>query len=352
MSHKETIRKARLHAVMNRDASAGGFCYAVKTTGVYCLPGCPSRSPRPENVLFFDTPAQAEDAGFRPCRRCRPDDPAHRNIASARTVAACRTIERAIRDDAPPPLAALAEDAGLSSSHFQRLFKAHTGISPREYARAMQDERVRSALAQGRSVTEAIHDAGFGSPSRFYERAALTLGMDAAVYRKGGRGMTIRFAVAESFLGPVLAGFTDRGVCAIEFGDSPEALAQALLDRFPAADIRDGQTELAPLLQEVADFIRRPAEALDLPLDIQGTAFQQRVWRELTRIPPGETRSYTDIALAMGQPEAVRAVAAACAANPLAVAVPCHRARRKSGDLAGYRWGLARKRALLDREKE
>ncbi|WFS62169.1 bifunctional DNA-binding transcriptional regulator/O6-methylguanine-DNA methyltransferase Ada [Pseudodesulfovibrio thermohalotolerans] len=352
MSHEETIRTARLHAVMSRDASAEGFCYAVRTTGVYCRPGCPSRAPRPENVVFFDTPAQAEAAGYRPCKRCRPDDPAHRDIASARIVAACRAIEQTIRDDAPPPLAVLAEDAGLSPSHFQRLFKARTGISPKEYARAMQDERVRRALAQGRSVTEAIHGAGFGSPSRFYERAARTMGMNASVYRKGGKGMTIRHAVAESFLGPVLAGFTDKGVCAIEFGDTPEALVQALRERFPAADIRDGQPEFARLLQEVADFISRPAQGLDLPLDIQGTAFQQRVWRELTRIPPGETRSYTDIALAIERPEAVRAVAAACAANPLAVAVPCHRVLRKSGYLAGYRWGLDRKRALLDREKE
>ncbi|WP_071545813.1 bifunctional DNA-binding transcriptional regulator/O6-methylguanine-DNA methyltransferase Ada [Pseudodesulfovibrio hydrargyri] len=352
MTSRQTPYDHRLRAVLDRDATASGFVYAVATTGVYCRPGCPSRSPNPENVRLFDTPAQAEQAGYRPCKRCRPDDPAHGNVDSGRVAAACRAIERALAEGDPPPsLEHLARDAGLSPSHFQRLFKSRAGITPKEYARAVRDERVRDALAQGQSVTEAIYAAGFGAPSRFYEHAGRTLGMSPAVYRKGGKGLTIRFATAESFLGPVLAGFTDQGVCAIEFGDGREELIHALRERFPEADLRDAQDELAPLLREVAAFVRHPDQGLDLPLDIRGTAFQQRVWRELARIPAGETRTYTDVARALGNPEAVRAVAAACAANPLAVAVPCHRVLRKSGDLAGYRWGLDRKKALLDNER-
>jgi AraC family transcriptional regulator of adaptative response/methylated-DNA-[protein]-cysteine methyltransferase len=341
----------RLRAVLDRDGSASGFVYAVATTGIYCRPGCPSRSPKPENVRFFDTPAQAEQAGFRPCKRCRPDDPSHRAIASGRVAAACRSIEQALAEgEAVPSLEALALDAGLSPSHFQRLFKARTGITPKEYARAVRDERVRAALAGGQSVTEAIYAAGFGAPSRFYEHAGQTLGMAPTAYRKGGHGLTIRFASADSFLGTVLAGFTDLGVCAIELGDTRDELVHALRERFPEADLRDAQHELAPLLSEVADFVRSPAQGLDLPLDIRGTAFQQRVWQELARIPAGETRTYTEVARALDAPKAVRAVAAACAANPLAVAVPCHRVLHKSGELAGYRWGLARKKALLDNE--
>jgi AraC family transcriptional regulator of adaptative response/methylated-DNA-[protein]-cysteine methyltransferase len=343
----------RLRAVLDRDATASGFVYAVRTTGIYCRPGCPSRSPNPDNVRFFDTPAQAERAGFRACKRCRPDDPTHRDIASDRVAAACRAIEQALADGEPPPsLEDLARGAGLSPSHFQRLFKGRAGITPKEYARAVRDERVRDALAEGRSVTEAIYAAGFGAPSRFYERAGQALGMAPATYRKGGRGLTVRYATADCFLGVVLAGFTDQGVCAIEFGDARAPLVQALRERFPEADLRDAQDELAPLLSEVADFIRRPDQGLDLPLDIQGTAFQQRVWQELMRIPAGETRTYTDVARALDAPTSVRAVAAACAANPLAVAVPCHRVLRKSGELAGYRWGLDRKRRLLELERE
>jgi AraC family transcriptional regulator of adaptative response/methylated-DNA-[protein]-cysteine methyltransferase len=351
MTSNQTPHEARLRAVLDRDATASGFVYAVSTTGIYCRPGCPSRSPAPGNVRFFDTPALAEQAGFRPCKRCRPDDPAHQDIASDRVAAACRTIEQALADDAPPPhLEALARDAGLSPSHFQRLFKGRTGVTPKEYALAVRDERVREALAAGRSVTEAIYAAGFGAPSRFYERAGRTLGMPPAAYRRGGKGLTVRYASADCFLGMVLAGFTDLGVCAIELGDSREDLVRALGERFPEAVLRDAQGELAPLLAEVAAFVRRPDLGLDLPLDIQGTAFQMRVWQELARIPAGETRTYADVARALDAPGAVRAVAAACAANPLAVAIPCHRVLRKSGALAGYRWGLDRKKQLLDME--
>jgi AraC family transcriptional regulator of adaptative response/methylated-DNA-[protein]-cysteine methyltransferase len=304
-------------------------------------------------VRFFDTPALAERAGFRPCKRCRPGDPTHRDIASDRVAAACRAIEQALADGDPSPsLETLARNAGLSPSHFQRLFKSRAGLTPKEYALAVRDERVRSALARGESVTEAIYAAGFGAPSRFYEHAEQILGMAPATYRKGGKGLTISFATADSFLGLVLAGFTDQGVCAIEFGDGREDLVDALRERFPEADLHDAQDELAPLLREVAAFVRSPDQGLDLPLDIRGTVFQQRVWQELTRIPSGETRTYGDVARALGSPKAVRAVAAACAANPLAVAVPCHRVLRKSGELAGYRWGLDRKRRLLETERE
>ncbi|WP_338669231.1 bifunctional DNA-binding transcriptional regulator/O6-methylguanine-DNA methyltransferase Ada [Pseudodesulfovibrio methanolicus] len=353
MTSKQSPYDDRLRAVLNRDASASGFVYAVRTTGVYCRPGCPSRSPNPENVRFFDTPALAEQAGFRPCKRCRPDAPDHLDARSARVAAACRTIEQSLADGAAPPsLEDLARGAGLSPSHFQRLFKTRTGITPKEYALAVRDGRVREALAKGVSVTEAIYAAGFGAPSRFYERAGQALGMPPATYRRGGRGLTIRYATADCFLGVVLAGFTDLGICAIEFGDAREPLVQALRQRFPEADLHDAQGELAPLLAEVAAFVRRPDRGLDLPLDIQGTAFQQRVWQELMRIPAGETRTYGDVARALDAPGAVRAVAAACAANPLAVAVPCHRVLRKSGELAGYRWGLERKRRLLEIERE
>lgn len=346
---RHAARDARWQAVLSRDAGAArAFCYAVRTTGIFCMPGCASRLPNLENVEFFDNAAQATAAGYRPCKRCRPDDPAHRDMASRRVIEACRAMEQA---DAPIPLDKLAATAGLSPSHFQRLFKQRVGISPKVYAQAVRDDRIRKALSQGQSVTRAIFDAGFGSASRFYERSNQTLGMDAGIFRKGGQGLTIRYACAESFLGPILAGFTDQGVCAIEFGDSTESLARGLRDRFPHADIREGSPELHALVKEVADFIKSPDAGLDLPLDVQGTAFQVRVWQELQNIPCGGTRTYSDIAESLGNPRAVRAVAAACAANPLAVAVPCHRVIRKTGQLAGYRWGLDKKKALLENEQ-
>lgn len=344
-----TETDARWRAVLDRDRSAARrFCYAVVTTGVYCLPGCPSRRPNRDNVRFFDTAADAEAAGFRPCRRCRPDDPTHAHMDSERIVAACRTIERA---EQPVPLDELAAAAGLSPSHFQRLFTDRVGVSPKVYAQAVRDARVREALERGVPVTRAVFDAGYGSASRFYERSGQVLGMPPKAYGKGGKGLTIRYAVGESFLGPILCAFTERGVCAIEFGENPAVLAATLRDRFPAARIEEGSAELADGVAEVAAFIKTPDRGLDLPLDIQGTAFQQRVWRALRDIPPGETRTYSDVARAVGKPKAVRAVAAACAANRLAVAVPCHRVVRKSGELAGYHWGLEKKRALLDNER-
>lgn len=342
--------EARWQAVKDRDPHAvGSFLYAVKTTGIFCVPGCASRRPRRENVLFYDTTVEAKADGFRPCKRCRPDDPAHADIRSDRMVAACRAIEQA---DESPALADLAAEAGLSPSHFQRLFTEHVGVSPKIYAQAVRDAKVRAALEAGAPVTRAIFDAGYGSASRFYERAKSRLGMDAATYRKGGQGMDIRYAYAESHLGPILAGFTENGVCSIEFGDDRDSLVRSLRDRFPQAALRDGGPHLHEQVAEIVDFLKTPKNGLSLPLDIQGTAFQQRVWKALQAIPAGQTRTYSQVAESLGMPDAVRAVASACASNRIAVAVPCHRVIRKDGQLAGYHWGLDRKKALLDSEKE
>lgn len=345
-----TTDDTRWQAVKTRDKNAThDFYYAVTTTGIYCVPGCPSRQPKRGNVQFFDTAAEARNAGFRPCKRCRPDDPTHASIDSTRVVAACRTIEQA---DQPPSLNDLAGAAGLSSSHFQRLFTDRVGVSPKVYGQAVRDTKVRRALEDGHSVTRAIFDAGYGASSRFYERSDKTLGMPPKAYRKGGKGLTIRYAFGTSFLGPILVAVTGQGVCAIEFGDEPEAMLRALKERFHQAAITDGSKELAPYVAEIAGFIKSPETGLDLPLDIQGTAFQHRVWQELTTIPPGETRTYTEVAEALNMPGSARAVATACAANRLAVAVPCHRVLRKSGQLAGYYWGLERKQALIENEKK
>lgn len=344
------LDETRWTKVKSRDKNAAhDFYYAVTTTGIFCVPGCPSRRPKRENVQFFDTTSDALGAGYRPCKRCRPDDPAHADIDSARIIAACRAIEQA---DDTPSLDDLAQTAGLSPSHFQRLFASRVGVSPKVYAQAIRDAKVRHALEDGQSVTRAIFDAGYGSSSRFYERSGKVLGMPPSAYRKGGKGLSIRYATGESFLGPIIAAFTEHGVCAIEFGETRDTMVQALHARFPQADITPGSTDLDALVTEVTEFLKSPDTGLDLPLDIQGTAFQQRVWQELQNIPAGETRTYTDIAEALDMPTSVRAVATACASNRLAMAVPCHRVLRKSGELAGYYWGLDKKKALLKNEQE
>lgn len=344
-----TTDDSRWHAVLDRDSTvARDFVYAVETTGIYCIPGCPSRKPRRENVRFFDTASEAEKSGYRPCKRCRPDDILHLGIDSERIVTACRTIESA---DQSVPLVDLAKQAGLSSSHFRRLFIDRVGVSPKVYAQTIRDNDVRRQLELGHSVTRAIFDAGYGSASRFYERANFTLGMPPKEYKRGGKGLTIRYAFGKSFLGPVIAAFTEDGVCAIEFGATRKSMVGALRNRFPKAIVSDGSEELEKLVTEVTAYIKTPDKGLDLPLDIQGTAFQQRVWQELQTIPVGETRTYGDIAQALGKPKSVRAVAAACASNNLAVAIPCHRVVRKSGQLAGYFWGLDRKQALIENER-
>ena len=340
----------RWAAVQARDASADGrFFYSVKTTGVYCRPSCGARPARPENVAFHESAAAAERAGFRPCKRCKPDQLSLPEQHAAMITEACRVIERA---ETPPTLEQLAKPTGLSAFHFHRVFKAVTGLTPKQYAAAHRASRLRSGLDRGRSVTDAIFDAGYNASSRFYETSNRTLGMTPSSYRAGGTDQDIRFAIGECSLGAILVAQSERGVCAILFGDDPDALARDLQDRFPKANLIGGDHAFEQLVATVVGFVEAPAIGLDLPLDVRGTAFQQRVWQALRDIPAGATVSYSEIARRIGSPSAVRAVAGACAANLLAVAIPCHRVVRNDGGLSGYRWGVERKRALLAREAQ
>ncbi|HEY3099804.1 MAG TPA: bifunctional DNA-binding transcriptional regulator/O6-methylguanine-DNA methyltransferase Ada [Methylomirabilota bacterium] len=338
----------RWAAVVGRDRRADGiFYYSVRTTGVYCRPACAARQARRENVSFHATPADAERAGFRPCKRCRPDS---HGLAEARAQAvarACRLIETA---EEMPSLDALADAAGLSRFHFHRVFKTTTGLTPRAYAAAHRARRVRDELSRGERVTDAIYGAGFSSSGRFYETASEVLGMTPTDFRAGGDGAVIRFAVGECSLGSILVAATERGVCSILLGDDPDALARDLQRRFPNARVIGGDREFERLIAKVVGFVEAPALGLDLPLDVRGTAFQQRVWQALREIPAGHTTSYTKLAERIGAPKAVRAVARACASNAIAVAIPCHRVVRHDGGLSGYRWGVERKRRLLERE--
>lgn len=343
-----TIGDPRWAAVLARDPAADGqFFYSVGTTGVYCRPSCAARSARPENVAFHATAADAERAGFRPCKRCRPDQPPLAERQAARIVELCRLIETA---EEAPSLVQLARHAGLSASHLHRLFKAGTGLTPGEYAAAQRARRVRTMLDGSGTVTEAIHGAGYRSSGRFYEQANRILGMTPGSYRAGGANTEIRFAVGECSLGAILVAASERGVCAILLGDDPDALARDLQDRFPRAGLIGGDAGFEQVVARAVGLVEAPGLGIDLPLDIRGTAFQQRVWQALREIPAGTITSYGDIARRIGSPQAVRAVARACAANTLAVAIPCHRVVRSDGGLAGYRWGIERKRALLDRE--
>ena len=343
-----TRKDPRWMAVVARDSRADGkFFYAVRTTGVYCRPSCGSRRARPENLQFYATTADAERAGFRPCKRCKPDQPSLDRQHAAKVAKICRLIENA---EEPPSLAELAGKAGLSAYHFHRIFKAVTGVTPRAYAAAHRAKRMRSELGRGATVTEAIYGAGYGSNGRFYETADAVLGMTPSNYRAGGANTEIRFALGECSLGSILVARSERGICAILLGDDPAALARDLQDRFPRARLIGGDKEFERLVAKVVGFVEAPALGLDLPLDVRGTAFQQRVWQALRKIPAGATASYTEIAKRIGAPKSVRAVAQACAANALAVAIPCHRVVRNDGALSGYRWGVERKRALLRRE--
>ena len=343
-----TRKDPRWTAVVARDSRADGkFFYAVRTTGVYCRPSCGSRRARPENLQFYATTADAERAGFRPCKRCKPDQPSLDRQHAAKVAKICRLIENA---EEPPSLAELAGKAGLSAYHFHRIFKAVTGVTPRAYAAAHRAKRMRSELGRGATVTEAIYGAGYGSNGRFYETADAVLGMTPSNYRAGGANTEIRFALGECSLGSILVARSERGICAILLGDDPAALARDLQDRFPRARLIGGDREFERLVAKVVGFVEAPALGLDLPLDVRGTAFQQRVWQALRKIPAGATASYTEIAKRIGAPKSVRAVAQACAANALAVAIPCHRVVRNDGALSGYRWGVERKRALLRRE--
>jgi AraC family transcriptional regulator of adaptative response/methylated-DNA-[protein]-cysteine methyltransferase len=343
-----TAQDPRWAAVVARERSADGqFFYSVATTGVYCRPSCAARLARPENVRFHATGAEAEAAGFRPCKRCKPDQPALAEQHAATVAAICRLIEAA---DEAPALDALARRAGLSPHHFHRVFKAVTGLTPKAYAAAARAKRVRAELASAGSVTDAIYGAGFNSNGRFYATSDQVLGMTPTDYRAGGANTEIRFAVGECSLGAILVARSERGVCAILMGDDPDALARDLQDRFPRAQLLGGDAEFEHWVAKVVGFVDAPALGLDLPLDVRGTAFQQRVWQALQQIPVGSTASYTEIANRIGAPKSVRAVASACAANALAVAIPCHRVVRNDGGLSGYRWGVERKRALLARE--
>ena len=344
----DTERDPRWAMIVSR-AEDAEFFYAVATTGVYCRPSCPSRRARPEHVRFHETRDAAERAGFRPCKRCRPDQPSRRERDATLITGACRLIESS---DVPPSLAELAAHAGVSAHHFHRLFKSRTGLTPKAYAMAQRARRVRDELERSGSVTQAIVDAGYNSNSRFYEASDQILGMTPKTYRQGGAHVDIHFAIAESSLGAVLVARSPRGICAILLGDDPEALIRDLQDRFPKANLIGGDSGFEDLVARVLAFIDAPALGLDLPLDIRGTAFQQRVWQALREIPVGTTASYTEVAERIGAPKSVRAVAQACAANALALAIPCHRVVRNDGGLSGYRWGVARKRELLDRESQ
>jgi len=334
--------------VLARDKTADEhFWYAVATTGVYCRPSCPSRTANPKNVTLYDTLAAAKASGFRPCKRCKPDGASVEAQNAARVARACRLIDE--RDETPS-LAELADAAGLTPSYFHRLFKAVTGLTPKDYAEARQAERVREGLAQGQSVTSAIYDAGFNSSGRFYEKAKDMLGMTPSRYRAGGADEELRFAVGQSSLGAILVASSAKGVAAILMGDDPDVLLRDLQDRFPRARLIGGDPDYERLVAQVVGFVEAPQIGLDLPLDIRGTAFQQRVWQALREIPSGRTASYAEIARKIGAPKAVRAVAGACAANNLAVAIPCHRVVRNDGALSGYAWGVDRKRVLIERE--
>ena len=326
----------------------GDFLYAVTTMGVYCRPGCPSPKPLRRNVRFFNAIEAAEYAGFRACKRC---DPKGERAAIARAVVedACGFMERA---EAIPSLQALAMRSGYSRFHFLRLFRDHTGLTPRSYAEGVRARRLTVALASGARVVDAVADAGFGSESRVYENTGKLLGMTPGAARRGGAGETIRCAFADCPFGRLLVGATGTGVCFIGFAEPDEALLGDLRRRFPRALLVSDDQALGGTVRAVLDFLEEPAEALDLPLDLRGTAFQLRVWQTLCRIPPGETRTYAQLAEMVGNPRAIRAVARSCATNPVSLAVPCHRVVGSDGGLTGYRWGLPRKRVLLERERK
>ena len=343
---------AKWKALRRRDPDADGhFFFAVKTTGVYCRPSCPARPARRENVTFYTTRAAAEHAGFRPCKRCRPDAPPRLQREASLIAAACRAIETA---EETPRLSELAAQAGLSPYHFHRMFKRVTGVTPKSYAAAHRHGRVRDSLRSGSEVTAAIYAAGYNSSGRFYEAAPEILGMKPSVYRNGGQGEAVWYAVGRCSLGHLLVAATKRGLCAILLGDRASELLSDLKTRFPQATLAKPPAGFSEWVQKVVHLVDDPAQAamLGLPLDIRGTAFQRRVWKALQRIPRGRTATYTEIAAGLGSPRAARAVAAACAANTLAVAIPCHRVVASNGKLAGYRWGVERKRRLLELERK
>lgn len=344
-SASEILEDERWRAVLGRDRGLdGAFVYAVRSTGVYCRPSCPSRRPGRRQVVFFGRAEAAERAGFRPCRRCRP-----REGARDPAVALVGRVCGAIAEGGDP--AALAAEAGMSARRLQRIFRRVLGLTPRQYADAAKIGRFKRTARTAKDVAAALYGAGYGSSSRLYERAPELLGMTPASYRRGGRGVRIAFAVGPCALGRVLVAASARGACAIAFGDGDAALEAGLREEFPHADIRRDARALEPWVRAVARHVAGEEPHLDLPLDVRATAFQRRVWEALRAIPRGETRSYGGLARAIGAPGAARAVASACAANPVAMAIPCHRAVRADGEAGGYKWGIARKRALIERER-
>ncbi|MDM0110620.1 bifunctional DNA-binding transcriptional regulator/O6-methylguanine-DNA methyltransferase Ada [Variovorax sp. J22R133] len=343
-----TMADPRWAQVQARDASVDGhFFYSVRTTGVFCRPSCGARSAKPENIRFHATAEEAQRAGFRPCKRCKPDQISPLKVQAELIAKLCRYIETA---DTAPTLEELADQAQMSAWHLHRLFKRITGVTPKAYAAAQRARRVREGLVRKGTVTDAIYDAGYNSGGRFYGEADQLLGMTPTSYRAGGTDVEIRFAIGQCSLGAILVARSQRGVCAILLGDDPDALARELQDRFANATLVGDDADFAQLVARVVGFVEAPSLGLDLPLDVRGTAFQQRVWRALRDIPAGETASYAQVAERIGSPSSVRAVAQACGANTLAVAIPCHRVVRSDGALSGYRWGVERKRALLARE--
>jgi AraC family transcriptional regulator of adaptative response/methylated-DNA-[protein]-cysteine methyltransferase len=338
-------------AVLDHDLSADGkFVYAVRSTGIYCRPSCPSRRPARAQVVFFARPDDAEREGFRACRRCHPHDGAAHDRQPEWVQEACRYIES--RLDEPPTLDALSAHVNVSAFHLQRTFKRATGVSPREYAESLRMDRLKTRLKEGDSVTSALYETGYGSSSRLYERAPAQLGMTPAVYRRGGTGINIHYTIVDSALGRLMVAATDKGICFVSLGDDDDALLAELRKDYPAALIEPDGRELKPWVQAIVSYLNGQPAPLDLPLDVKATAFQRRVWRELQSIPYGSTRSYADIARAVGNPNAIRAVGRACATNPVSLVIPCHRAIRSDGSLAGYRWGLERKRKLIEQERK
>jgi AraC family transcriptional regulator of adaptative response/methylated-DNA-[protein]-cysteine methyltransferase len=351
-THRELVgnEESLWKAVVARDRNQDGiFFYSVASTGVYCRPSCPSRLANRANVRFHPSCEQAERAGFRPCKRCKPNEPSLRKAHAAIVAAACRRIEDA---EDTPSLDTLAEASGLSTFHFHRIFKSIAGVTPKAYAAAHRQKRVRNTLQGSGSVTAAIHAAGFNSSGRFYASSNEVIGMTPSDFREGGRNAELRFAVGDCTLGAILVATTDKGIAAILLGDDPEKLVHDLEDQFPNATLTGGDGPFEKIVAKVVGFVDAPDTGLGLPLDVRGTAFQHRVWQALQKIPAGETVSYSELATRLGNPRAVRAVASACAANTIAIAIPCHRVVRTDGSLSGYRWGVERKRALLEKERK
>lgn len=343
----------RWQAVLSRDrASDGSFFFGVRSTRVYCRPSCPARRPRRDQVVFFTLAEAAEQAGFRACLRCRPLDAAtdhqHREIIEH----VCRAIDSQLEEEGPITLSDLSNRFSISPYHLQRTFKRIMGITPRQYAEARRLDRLKSRLKSEENVSKAIYDAGYGSSSRLYERADGHLGMTPTAYRNGGRQMSIGYTVADCSLGKLLVAATERGICAVSLGDSEDALRAELLREYPAAEVHRDDAGLSQWVGSILGHLQGAQPHLDLPLDVQATAFQWRVWRELQSIPYGKTYSYSQIAQALGRPTAARAVARACATNPAALVIPCHRVVKENGGLGGYRWGIDRKQRLLARERD